>query len=171
MEPEILEWFRVDHSRTTRKLLVLGTCLVFAGAGLVGAAFLTHWTSFLLSLATLVGAGMLIFGLLLAFVGMAVVLARNEYLAVRADGLLFHTTTSDVLHAWGDIESISAGEEREWSIRRVDATTHAVTLPYSRVSPQELALHLEQLRKNAALGPLDAALVARLAIRAAHGRR
>jgi hypothetical protein len=38
MDPERFEWFRVDRSRGTRLLLVLGAGLVFFGASLVGGA-------------------------------------------------------------------------------------------------------------------------------------
>jgi hypothetical protein len=120
---------------------------------------------------SLVGAGMLVLGLILAFGGLAVLLSRDEYLAVRADGVLFHNASSDAVHLWSDIAKISPDEVGDaWSICLTDATTHQVTAPYAGTAPRELALHLEQLRMKARLGPLEAVEVARLAIGQPHKR-
>jgi hypothetical protein len=168
MEPDLLEWFRVDRSRATRRFLWLGGGLVFTGAGLVGAAFLTHEARSALHVIALPGAAMIVSGLAMTISGLVSILARDEYLAVRADGLLFHGAEEDEVHAWPDIDRVAYdADAATWSVRRVDGTTRVVTVGYT-ASPRALAEHLEQLRSKAKLGELDEAFVRRVAIGLPH---
>jgi len=171
MDQELYEWFRVDRGRGTRQLLVTGGALVFVGGGLVSGGFLTHQSSTVLSILTLTGASFLAFGLIFTFVGMAVLLAHDEYVAVRADGIVFHSGRADELFLWAEIEQIAADDEgASWSIHRASSAPHVVNAAYAGVTPGELAAHLEQLRLKARIAPLDSTEVGRVAIGLPHKR-
>ncbi len=171
MDSQLLEWFRVDQSRRTTRLLVSGTLLVFVGASLVGGAFLTHKAGALLHALTLLGAAMLLLGLVVGFGGMTVLLAHDEYLAVTPDGILFHRGANDELHPWGELTGVTHDEAGgRWVLHRADGTAVPVDVAYSGASARELAAHLEQLRAKASLAPLTAPDVASIALGQPHRR-
>jgi hypothetical protein len=168
---ELLEWFRVDRSRGTCRLLGTGTILVFVGATLVACGIFTHSTSSTLSILTLVGAGLLVFGLVTAFGGMTVLLAQDEYLAVRVDAVLARRTRGEVVLAWSDLTAIRFDESRRALVFETTSDgAYVLEERYSGVSPETLAPHLEELRRKARLAPLDLAHVARIALGLPHRR-
>jgi hypothetical protein len=158
--PEVLEWFRVDRSRSTGWLLAGGVALVFVGALLVAAGFATHDLSGRLHAVTLVGAGLLVTGLVTAFGGLTVLLAHDEYLAVRVDGVFLHRTSGDTLFQWTELTSVAYDPEARAIIFQSRGEPPAVLRDhYSRAASSELARYLDELRRKTTLGPIDAAQV------------
>jgi hypothetical protein len=169
--PELLEWFRVDRSRGTGRLLVFGAALVFVGASLVAWGVLPHHGADELRYLTLPGAGLLVVGLIVAIGGMTVLLAHDEYLAVRADGVLVHRASGDVSLDWKDLVTITYDATEEALIfESRGAPAYVLGERYSGVTGVALAEHLDELRRKAALGPLDSAQVARIALGLPHKR-
>jgi hypothetical protein len=168
---ELLEWFRVDRSAGTWRLLGTGTVLVFVGATLVACGIFTHSTSDTLRLLTLVGAALLVFGLVTAFGGMTVLLAQDEYLAVRVDAVLVRRTRGEVVLAWSELTGIRCGEAEDTLVFETTSEgAYVLKERYSGVSPSTLAPHLEELRRKALVAPLDLAQVARIALGLPHRR-
>jgi hypothetical protein len=166
---ELLEWFRVDRSRGTWRLLGTGTILVFVGATLVACGIFTHSTSATLRFLTLVGAAFLVFGLVTAFGGMTILLAQDEYLAVRVDAVLVRRTRGEVVLAWADLKGIRCDEANDALVFETTSdAAYVLKERYSGVTPKTLAPHLEELRRKAAVAPLDRAQVARIALGLPH---
>jgi hypothetical protein len=167
---ELLEWFRVDRSRGTLWLLGIGVTFVFVGAGLVACGILSSESSMLHYL-TLVGAALLTAGLVTAFVGMTVLLARDEYLAVRADGVLVHSVRSEEILLWEEIASVKFDlGVNSVVFEATNGPAYLLTERYTGVSPSELAAHLEELRRKAATTLLDYKGVGRIALGLPHRR-
>ncbi len=170
--PELLEWFRVDRSRATTKLLIIGTVLVFVGASLVAAGFVTHSDSAWLTVTAWVGSLVLIVGLVTAFGGLTVLIARDEYVGVRVDGVLVHHVAEETLVPWSDLARVDLSEDgREVRLHVREGAPVVLRQPYSDVSQTELAAHLEEIRRKASLGTIDAASVRPLAARLRHPSR
>lgn len=167
--PDLLEWFRLDRAGGTRWLLGTGSLGVFVGAGMLGGAFLTH-SSEGVRLVSLAGAALLLFGLFVAFGGMALLLANDDYLAVRADGILLHRGTGDVLVGWDSLTRIHA-EERAIVLDGAEGDTPVrIRERYTGATRGELAAHLETLRRKAKMAELTATVVKSIAIGLPHVR-
>jgi head-tail adaptor len=173
--PDLLEWFRLDRAGGTRWLLGLGSLGVFLGAGLLGGAFLTHTTEALRNVST-VGGALLLFGLFTAFGGMALLLANDDYLAVRADGILLHRASGDVLVTWESLRKVRADaralvlERREEDASETTETTMRIEERYTGATRVELAAHLEALRRKASMAELTFDTVKAIAIGLPHVR-
>jgi hypothetical protein len=167
---ELLEWFRVDRGKSTRGLLVTGTIFVFFGAGLVTFGFVTHGQSEATRAVALLGAAMLVFGLVLAFGGMTVLLARDEYLAIRADGIVLHHAAGETVHPWPSVSAVSHDATLDAIVLIVDGQSVVIRERYSGATPGELSAHLEELRRKATVGALDHAQVQRIALGLPHRR-
>ncbi len=173
--PDLLEWFRLDRAGGTRWLLGLGSLGVFVGAGLLGGAFLTHTTDALRSVST-VGGALLLFGLFIAFGGMALLLANDDYLAVRADGILLHRASGDVVVAWDSLRQVRADkrallfERRDADASDASEATMRIEERYTGATRVELAAHLETLRRKASMAELTFDTVKAVAIGLPHVR-
>jgi hypothetical protein len=167
---DLLEWFRVDRSRGTFWLLFIGITFVFVGAALVACGILSSESSVLHYL-TLVGATLLTVGLVTAFGGLTVTLARDEYLAVRRDGVLVHGVRSEDVLVWDELASVKHDPEANAVVfEAVSGPPYVLTEPYTGASRAELAAHLEELRRKAASAPLEYDDVARIALGLPHRR-
>jgi hypothetical protein len=169
-EPPLLEWFRVDRSRGTTWLLVVGTSLVFAGAALVACGIFTHRTSDTLRNLTLLGAALLIFGLVLAFGGLTVLLSRDEYLGVRADGILIKQSRGDTFLGWETLTGVRCDVGAKAVVFEGTGDPFVLREEYAGAKHAVLAAHLDDLRRKATLAPLDPAYVATVACGMPHRR-
>ncbi len=168
--PDLLEWFRLDRGGGTLWLLGLGTLGVFVGAGLLGGAFLTHSSEALRSV-SIVGAALLLFGLFIAFGGMALLLANDDYLAVRADGILLHRASGDVVVAWDSLRQVRADKRALiFEARDGDDSPMRIEERYTGASRAQLAAHLESLRRKAQMNELTFATVKSIALGLPHVR-
>jgi hypothetical protein len=167
--PDLLEWFRLDRAGGTRWLLGTGALGVFVGAGLLGGAFLTH-SSEGIRLVSLAGAALLLFGLFVAFGGMALLLANDDYLAVRADGILLHRASADVLVGWDSLTRVRVEDRAIVLDGGEGATPVRIEERYTGATRGELAAHLESLRRKAQMAELTPMVVKSIAIGLPHVR-
>lgn len=101
-----VDFFRVDRSGVTRRLLVTGVLMVTAGATGVGA-HLVHRLPYAVSrMVSLIGAATVIGGLVLAFGSLAMIMFENVYLSIRDDGLLVHDDGKETTIAWEELSSV-----------------------------------------------------------------
>ena len=99
---------------------------------------LTHRRSDDAQLPHALGAAMLVFGLVTAFGGMTVLLAHDEYLAVRADGILVHRSRGDVVLAWAEVLAVRYDPAEQALIFDAATEPHALLAErYLRARPGE----------------------------------
>lgn len=105
-----VDFFRVDRSGATRRLLILAGVLVALGATSIGAHLVHRLTADFAHLVSLVGGLTVVVGLILGFGAMAMLLFENVYLLIQQDGVLCHENGKETKIAWSDLEGVSLEE-------------------------------------------------------------
>ncbi|MBX3204163.1 MAG: hypothetical protein KF764_03790 [Labilithrix sp.] len=103
-----VDFFRVDRSGATRRLLVVAGVLVAIGATSIGAHLVRRIEPDVGHVVSLVGGLLVIAGLILGFGAMAMLVFENVYLLVREDDVLCHENGKETAIAWADLETVSA---------------------------------------------------------------
>ena len=118
-----VDFFRVDRSGATRRLLVVAGVLVTVGATTIGAHLVSRLGPDTGHLVSLVGGTMVISGLVLGFGAMAMLLFENVYLLIREDGVLLHENGKETTIGWGDLEraTLDGGSTGFLVLQRRDA--------------------------------------------------
>ena len=101
-----LDFFRVDRSGPTKRLLVVAGVLISVGMFLIGAHLVSRLEATSSHNITLVGGLMLATGLITGFGAMAMMLFENVYLQIKKEGVLLHENGKETEIAWGELESI-----------------------------------------------------------------
>ena len=101
-----VDFFRVDRSGTTTRLLVIAVIMVSAGASGVGAHLVNRLPADVSHLVSLVGGVTMIAGLVLAFGALAMMLGENVYMLIRDDGLLVHDNARETVIAWAELTKV-----------------------------------------------------------------
>jgi hypothetical protein len=144
----MIEWHRSGGGGMRRALIVAGV-LVTIGPILVGAAFVSRLGTALGHGIAVVGACLVVGGLVYAISNAVSAIQEDRYLAVRKDGILLHSARDqEMLVPWSDLRSIAA-EGMEVVLSRVDDKVERWT---AGGDAGKLAARLEDLRKKAALG-------------------
>jgi hypothetical protein len=99
-----VDFFRVDRSGPTKRLLAIAGTLVLVGSSSVGAHLMSRFTPRVGHLISLCGGLLLLGGLVLGFGTMAMILFENVYLLIREDGVVLHENGSETVIAWADLE-------------------------------------------------------------------
>lgn len=105
-----VDFFRVDRSGATRRLLLIAGLLVSAGMTLIGAHLIHRLDPSLGHVLSLVGGLMVVSGLILGFGAMAMLLFENVYLLIREDGLLCHENGKETTIAWSELDLVKLDE-------------------------------------------------------------
>jgi hypothetical protein len=105
-----IDFFRVDRSTATKRLLVTAAVLVAVGMTAIGAHLVRRIPADLGHLVTLLGGLTLIVGLITGFGAMGMLLFENVYLLIGEDGVLCHENGKETTIAWPDLESITVDE-------------------------------------------------------------
>lgn len=105
-----VDFFRVDRSRTTRRLLVVAGVLVAAGATSVGAHLMHRLPAQTGHVISLVGGLTMLSGLVLGFGTMAMMLFENVYLVIGEEALVLHENGEEITIQWGDLARVASGE-------------------------------------------------------------
>lgn len=95
-----VDFFRVDRSGTTTKLLVSGVVLVAMGASAIGAHLMHRLPESVGHLVSLAGGIAAVGGLVTAFGALAMMLFENVYMSIRDDGLLVHDNGKETIVPW-----------------------------------------------------------------------
>lgn len=99
-----VDFFRVDRSGATRRLLIVAGGLVSAGATTIGAHLVSNFTPSVGRALSLLGGLVTVTGLILGFGAMAMLLFENVYLLIQEDGLLLHENGKETTVPWPDLE-------------------------------------------------------------------
>lgn len=102
------DFFRVDRSRPTVRVLLFGAALVTTGAGMIGSHLMHrvadpigHWV-------TVVGGMLLLGGLVTGFGTLAAMLFENVYVKLEEKHVLLHENGREETIGWGDVTSARA---------------------------------------------------------------
>jgi hypothetical protein len=144
-----IDFFRVDRSGSTRRLLAIAGVLVALGATTAGAHLVRRLADLGRTIALLGGVTMLA-GLVLGFGTMAMMLFENVWLSIRAEGLLVHENGRETILAWDDLTTIEtdagfvvlsrpAGDAVRW---------------YAGREAEDVAARILEARRKASLGVL-----------------
>ena len=99
-----IDFFRVDRSGTTRRILIAATGLVASGCLGIGAHLVSNLNESVGHAISLLGGVITIAGLILGFGGLAMLLFENVYLLIQEQGLVFHDNGKETNVPWGDFE-------------------------------------------------------------------
>ena len=97
------DFFRVDRSKPTLRILFGGAALVATGAGMIGTHLMHrlpdrtgHWM-------TVAGGALLLLGLVLGFGTLAAMLFENVYVALEDERVLLHENGREASIPWDDV--------------------------------------------------------------------
>ena len=99
-----VDFFRVDRSGSTKRLLFVACVLVLVGSSTIGAHLISRLTPTVGHLISLGGGLVLLAGLVLGFGAMAMMLFENAYLLIREDGVVLHENGKETVIGWADLE-------------------------------------------------------------------
>jgi len=103
-----VDFFRIDRSGPTKRLLAIGAVLVALGASTVGAHLVTRLSATLTHYVSLGGGLTMLVGLVLAFGAMAMMLFEDVYLAIADQHVVLHDNGKETRIAWEDLSSVVA---------------------------------------------------------------
>ena len=101
-----VDFFRVDRSGSTKRLLVFAVVLVTVGASSIGAHLVARIDVDLGHAISLGGGVMLLAGLVLGFGAMAMMLFENVYLVIEQPALLLHDNGTETRLPWSELEGV-----------------------------------------------------------------
>ena len=101
-----VDFFRIDRSAATTRVLLMGGVLVTCGATAVGAHLVRRLPDGVSRLVSLIGAAGVLGGLVLAFGSLAMMMFENIYLAIRDEGLLVHEDGKETTIAWEELSAV-----------------------------------------------------------------
>ncbi len=147
-----VDFFRVDRSGPTRRLLVTGVVLVTLGASSVGAHLIHRLPESASHTISLVGGVTMLAGLVLAFGALAMMLFENVYIAIEDQRLVLHDNGKEVVIAWDDLAAVSVeGRTGFLSLERKEAK--AVRW-YAGGPAKDIAAKIQEARRKALHGLL-----------------
>lgn len=147
-----VDFFRVDRSGATRRLLIVAGALVSIGATSIGAHLVSRVSADVAHVVSLVGGLVVLVGLILGFGAMAMLLFENVYLLIEQEGVRCHENGKETVLAWADLAGVSA-----------DAPAGVVVFARNEAPPvrwfagknaKELAARLDEARRKALHGLL-----------------
>jgi len=104
------DFFRIDRSGPTKRLLAVAIVLVLVGSTSIGAHLVTRLNESLGHLISLGGGILLLGGLVLGFGTMAMMLFENVYLQILDTGVLFHDNGKETKVAWSELDEIAVDD-------------------------------------------------------------
>jgi len=106
-----VDFFRVDRSGATRRLMVLAALLVASGATTIGAHLVSHLGESVAHAIALLGGLIVVSGLILGFGGLAMLVFENVYMLIEEEGLRFHDNGKETSVPWADLEGATLDKE------------------------------------------------------------
>ena len=101
-----VDFFRVDRSGPTKRLLFVAVAMVLGGSSSIGAHLVTRLPQTIAHVISLAGGIVLLAGLLLGFGTMAMLLFENVYLVIQDKGVLLHDNGKETTIAWPDLDAV-----------------------------------------------------------------
>ncbi len=154
--PALLDFYRAEAPEFQGKLLRAGLAIA-AGATttLVGSLSLFYGVpSGFKPVFAVLGAAILLYGLICGFVSLPRLLAHDAFVGVRRDALMVSSGTGPALvFPWDDIARIAHAEER-LVVHLRDGAPHVIDQKFGPIPVSHIAQKLEYLRRKAAMNLL-----------------
>lgn len=147
-----VDFFRVDRSGPTRRLLVAGVVMVTAGASSVGAHLIRRLPESVSHAVSLGGGVCMLAGLLMSFGSMALMLFEDVYIAIRESELVFHDNGREVTVAWDELTAVRV--EPRTGFLEVARRAGDPVRWYAGGSAGEIAARIEEAKRKALHGLL-----------------
>ena len=147
-----VDFFRIDRSGATARVLLIGGVLVSCGALAVGAHLVRRLPDGVSRLVSLIGAAGVIGGLVLAFGTLAMMMFEEIYLAIRDDGLLVHEDGKETTIAWEELSAVVVDARQGLVVLHLHDKR---TIPWHAGKTAKLvATRIEEAKRKAAHGLL-----------------
>lgn len=146
-----VDFFRVDRSGSTRRLLVVGGVMVTGGVTAVGAHLVHRVAADVSHLVTLAGGASMVAGLVMAFGALAMMLFEDVHLSIRDDGLLLHDNGRETVVPWEELTKVVVDPKGFVELRRADK--EALRWFAGKAAP-DVASRIEEAKRKAAHGLL-----------------
>lgn len=149
--PSVIEWYRLDESRRLTRVLVLGALLLLTGA--ISAAVALGAARVPAEMRTVLGFIGGIFtaaGPLSVIIRLQMAMRKDDYLMLRADGLLSHVESARFFLPWDTMDHVSYDEASnviEVHMRNEDV--YRLRDRFCGIGPRELAKRLDMVRRKA----------------------
>jgi hypothetical protein len=101
-----VDFFRVDRSGPTKRLLTVASTLVLVGMTAIGAHLVNRLGPDLARLVSLAGGLTVAVGLITGFGGMAMFLFENVYLLIKEEGIVCHVNGTETLIDWSHLNEV-----------------------------------------------------------------
>ena len=139
-----------------RRVLVAGPALLSLGGLVVAVSFATRAPHDVRAVAAVVGLALVAGGASLTLAGMFHLLRDDAYLAIRTDGVLFHSSSAETLVVWSELARARWDEARgELVLERRAGEPLVVARRFARIAGVALAEEVERARRRASMGMLD----------------
>ncbi len=106
-----VDFFRVDRTGPTKRLLAIAGALVTIGATSIGAHLVHRLEPGVAHFVSLAGGLTVAVGLILGFGAMAMMIFENVYLLIRQDGVVCHDNGKETTIPWDELEEVRLEEE------------------------------------------------------------
>lgn len=147
-----VDFWRVDRSGPTRRLLVFGVIMVAAGASTVGAHLVRRLPESLSHTISLVGGVTMLAGLVMAFGALAMMLFENVYISIEDKRLLFHDNGKETAVEWDGLDGVEVdGKTGFLVVKRAGA--EAVRW-YAGKPAKDIAAKIQEAKRKALHGLL-----------------
>lgn len=146
-----IDFFRVDRTAPTRRLLVVAGTLILVGMTAIGAHLVHRIPIETAHFVTLVGGLATAAGLVLGFGSMAMMLFENVYLAIEEKGLLVHDNGKETRIAWEELSGVEAEPRGFVALKRSEGDPVRF---HAGGESKRLVTQVEDAKRKASLGIL-----------------
>jgi hypothetical protein len=145
-----VDFFRIDRSGPTKRLLIVAGFMVSGGATVIGAHLMHRLPADVSHVISLAGGVSVIAGLVTAFGSMAMMLFENVYLSIRDDGLLVHDNGKETTILWDDLTKVGVDAKGFIELRH----KKSVLRWFAGTTAKDMAAKIEEAKRKAAHGLL-----------------
>ena len=145
-----VDFFRIDRSGSTKRLLITGGLMVAGGASAVGAHLMHRLGTDTGHLVTLLGGASMIGGLVLTFGAMAMMLFEDVYMTIEETGLRLHDNGKVTIIPWDELTKVAV-EAGFVELRRAEKD---VVRWFAGKSAKDVAGRIEEAKRKASVALL-----------------
>jgi hypothetical protein len=147
-----VDFFRVDRSRSTKRLLIVAAAMISFGALSLGAHLVHRLTPTQGNMISVGGGVVTLLGLIVGFGTMATMLFEDIYLAIRDDALLVHDNGKETAVKWDRLEGVDVDASR--GLLTVRCAGEDPLAFHAGASASDVARRIEDAKRKAAHGLL-----------------
>ena len=146
-----VDFFRVDRSAPTYRILALCAVAIMVGVLGIGAHLVHRIGADAAHVISVAGGVSVLAGLVVGFGSMAVMLFENAYLAIKDEGVIVHDNGKETTIAWDDLAAIEVEERVFVALRRQGAPP--IRFHAGKAAP-DITAKVEEAKRKAAHGLL-----------------